>query len=193
VHFDPALAQPRDEFRVIEDHPSGGQRVVLEGRIDRNSEQRYRIEYDDGASCDPEFSVWLEGAPEPIGYVSGEHLVLPGNGFLYVIRRSNRSFEGREKWQIKEGALVEVEQALRYVGLSTRTLKAVALHQTEMPDSPVIANVPAGETVTVVVQRSDDQGRDWYLVRSRFGLVGWTSDSGYGDDRQFDALLFQGD
>lgn len=193
IHFDPALAEARDEFRVIADHPAGGQRLVLVGRLDRNSAQRYRIEYDDGPSCDPEFSIWLEGAAEPVGYISGEHLVLPGNGYLYMIRRSNRSFEGREKWEIKGGELVEVAQPLRYVGISTRTLKAIALRQTEAPGSTIIANVPAGETVSVVVQRSDTEGRDQYLVRSRFGLVGWVDDGGYGDDRQFEGLLYQGD
>ena len=91
VHFDPALASPRDDFIELPDHPAGGWRVLLAGRIDRNAQDRYEIRYDDGPSCDPTFTIWREGDEAPLGEFGGDHLVLPGNGFLYVIRRSNRS------------------------------------------------------------------------------------------------------
>lgn len=192
VHFDPKLGAARNEFEAIEDHPAGGYRTVLIGKIDRASAEQYRIRYDDGPSCDPTFSVWKEGAEEPIGEFGGDHLAIPGNGFLYVVRRSNRSFEGREKWAIRDGALVEIAQPLYAVGVATTTRKAVELRQQTRPDSELIANVPKGETVTVVAEQSID-GSDWYLVRTRFGLLGWTQDSGYGDERQFEAIEFMGD
>lgn len=194
VHFDPALAEGRSEFTAIEEHPAGGETLLLVGRFDRSKADRYRVVYDDGPSCDPSFTVYREGASEPLGSFGGEHLIVPGNGFLYVIRRSNRSYEGREKWEIRDGALVEVAQPLRYVGVQSRTLKAIALRQTQAEDATVLAQVPAGDTVTIVAHQEDSHsGRDWYLVRTRFGLLGWISDSGYGDDRQFEALQFMGD
>lgn len=194
VHFDPALAEGRSEFTAIEEHPAGGETLLLVGHIDRGKAERYRVVYDDGPSCDPTFTVYREGASEPLGSFGGEHLIVPGNGFLYVIRRSNRSFEGREKWEIRNGALVEVAQPLRYVGVESRTLKPIALRQSQADGATVLAQVPAGERVTIVVHQEDsDSGRDWYLVRTRFGLLGWISDSGYGEDRQFEALQFMGD
>lgn len=192
VHFDPKLALAHNEFEAIEDHPAGGYRTVLVGRIDRNDADKYVIRYDDGPSCDPTFSLWKEGAGEPIGEFGGDHLVVPGNGFLYVIRRSNRSFEGREKWAIHKGELIEITQPQYYVGVTTGTLKPVVLLQQPQTGSTVIANVPKGETVQIVVQQSID-GHDWYLARTRFGLLGWTEDSGYGEDRQFEDIQFMGD
>ena len=191
VHFDPALATPQDDFEQIPEHPAGGIRSVLGGRLSAGGE-RYTLRYDDGPSCDPTFSLWPEGGEQPIGEFGGDHVVLPGNGFLYVIRRSNRSFEGREKWAIQRGALVEVAQSHYYVGVTTPTLKALTLLQQPAAGSTPIANVPRGESVLVVLQQSVD-GRDWYLVRTRFGLLGWTEDSAYGEDRQFEGIQFFGD
>jgi hypothetical protein len=191
VHFDPALAQPRDEFEEIPDHPAGGYRTVLSGRLAAGGTV-HTLRYDDGPSCDPTFSLWPEGGDEPIGEFGGDHVVIPGNGFLYVIRRSNRSFEGREKWAIHKGALVEIAQSHYYVGVTTTTLKPVVLLQQPEAGSTVIARVPRGEKVLVVVQQTVD-GRDWYQVRTGFGLLGWTEDSGYGDDRQFEGIQYFGD
>lgn len=192
VHFDPTLDSPQDAFEEIADHPAGGYRTVLTGRIDRSSKDEFELRYDDGPSCDPTFTLWRKGSDEPIGEFGGDHVVIPGNGFLYVIRRSNRSFEGREKWAIHKGELIEITQPQYYVGVTTGTLKPVVLLQQPQTGSTVIANVPKGETVQVVVQQSVD-GQDWYLVRTRFGLLGWTEDSGYGEDRQFEDIQFMGD
>lgn len=192
VHFDPALAQPRNDFEEIPDHPAGGYRTVLAGRIDRGSKDEFELRYDDGPSCDPTFTLWRKGADEPIGEFGGDHVVVPGNGFLYVIRRSNRSFEGREKWAIHKGELVEIAQPQYYVGVSTATLKPVVLLQQPQAGATVMANVPKGESVLVVLQQSVD-GQDWYLLRTRFGLLGWTADSGYGEERQFEDIQFFGD
>jgi hypothetical protein len=192
VQFDPSLATASDEFIEIPDHPAGGFRTVMVGRIDRNSAARFLLRYDDGPSCDPTFSLWPEGADEPIGELVGDQVLMPGNGFLYVIRRSDRSFESREKWRVGEQGLVEVPQSQYYVGVTTTTLKAVTLHATPNAEAAVIASVPAKVQVQVVLNQTID-GHDWYLVRTPFGLVGWTEDSGYGDDRQFEALQYQGD
>ncbi len=191
VHFDPKLARPMDEFEEIPEHPAGGIRTVLSGRLVADGAE-YMLRYDDGPSCDPTFSLWRPGAEQPIGEFGGDHVVLPGTGFLYVVRRSNRSFEGREKWAIVDGALVEITQSHYYVGVSTKTLKPATLLQQPEAGSTVIANVPKGEKVQVVVQQSVD-GRDWYLVRTRFGLLGWTEDPAYGEARQFEGIEFFGD
>jgi hypothetical protein len=191
VHFDPALARPMNDFEEIPDHPAGGYRTVLTGRLVAGG-ARYRLRYDDGPSCDPTYSLWPEGGDAPIGEFGGDHVVIPGNGFIYVIRRSNRSFEGREKWAIHKGALVEITQSHYYVGVSTPTLKPATLLQLTDASSTVIANVPKGEKVLVVVQQTVD-GRDWYLVRTRFGLLGWIEDAAYGEERQFEGIQFLGD
>ena len=192
VHFDPALAVAKNEFEEIADHPAGGYRRVLAGRIERGSKDEFELRYDDGPSCDPTFTLWRKGADEPIGEFGGDQVVIPGNGFLYVIRRSNRSFEGREKWAIHKGQLVEITQSHYYVGVTTATLKPATLLQQPETGATVIANVPKGEKVLVVVQQTVD-GRDWYLVRTRFGLLGWTEDAAYGDERQFEDIQFLGD
>ena len=191
VHFDPVLAQPLNDFEEIPDHPAGGYRTVLSGRLVAKG-MRYTLRYDDGPSCDPTFTLWRKGADEPIGEFGGDQVVIPGNGFLYVIRRSNRSFEGREKWAIHKGQLVEITQSHYYVGVTTATLKPATLLQQPETGATVIANVPKGEKVLVVVQQTVD-GRDWYLVRTRFGLLGWTEDAAYGEERQFEDIQFLGD
>lgn len=192
VHFDPALASARDVFEEVPEHPAGGYRTVLAGRIDRGGKDEFELRYDDGPSCDPTFTLWRKGAAEPIGGFGGDHVVVPGNGFLYVIRRSNSSFEAREKWAIDNGELVEIAQPQYYVGVTTATLKALTLLQKPQAGVTAIAQVPKGEKVLVVLQQRVDD-RDWYLVRTRFGLLGWTEDSAYGDERQFEDIQFLGD
>lgn len=191
VHYDPARASPRDDFIELADHPAGGWRVVLVGRLGADA-QRYELRYDDGPSCDPTFTIWKEGAAEALGEFGGDHVVLPGNGFLYVIRRSNRAFEGREKWQLRDGVLVQLAQPQLYVGLDTRTRRELHLLQQPAEGAGPLATVPAGVRVRVVLQQ-ELAGRDWYLVRTPFGLVGWTRDDAYGEDRLFEDLQFLGD
>jgi|CXWL01.1.fsa_nt_gi hypothetical protein len=196
VHFDPHLASPKDQFEPIEDHPAGGMRLVLQGRLSAESRTEYLFKFDDGPSCDPEFTVWNAEGGKDDGYVgsfSGEHLIVPGNGYLYVVRATNRSFEGREKWAIEGGELKEVKQPFYYVGKETRTLKALELRAEPSDGSVILARLPKGETVTVVLQQSVEDIAAQYLVRTRFGLVGWTTDTGYGDDRSFEGLQFLGD
>ncbi len=196
VHYDARAATPKDTFEAIEDHPAGGMRWVLEGSLSADSSAKYRFKFDDGPSCDPEFTIWKsEGGADDgyVGSVSGEHLIVPGNGFLYVIRSTNRSFEGREKWAIEDGELKEVKQPFYYVGIQTPTLKALELHADTKAQSAVIARVPEGEMVMVVLEQPSESGAAQYLVRTRFGLVGWITDTGYGDDRSFRELQFRGD
>lgn len=192
VHYDPALASPRDDFIEVPEHPAGGWRVVLAGRLGGADAQRYELRYDDGPSCDPTFSIWKEGAAQALGEFGGDHVVVPGNGFLYVIRRSNRAFEGREKWQLRGGELVQVTQPQMFVGVDTRTRREVRLRQQPGEDAGALATVPAGERVRVVLQQ-EVAGRDWYLVRTPFGLVGWTRDDAYGEERAFEDLQYLGD
>lgn len=196
VHYDAAIAVPKNAFETIEDHPAGGMRLVLEGSLAADSRAKYLFKFDDGPSCDPEFTIWnAEGGKDGgfVGSVSGEHLIVPGNGFLYVIRATNRSFEGREKWAIENGQLKEVTQPFYYVGIETPTLKALEFRAEASEQSTILARVPKGEVVTVVLEQPSADGAAQYLVRTRFGLVGWTTDTGYGDDRSFQGLQYRGD
>ncbi|GMU44539.1 MAG: SH3 domain-containing protein [Xanthomonadales bacterium] len=191
VHYDPALATPRNDFIEDAGHPAGGWRVVLVGRIAADG-PRYELRYDDGPSCDPTFSLWKEGADVALGEFAGDHLVMPGNGALYLIRRSNRAFESREKWLLRDGRLTEASQSHYYVGLDTRARRELQLLQRPAADAGVLATVPPAERVLIVLQQTV-ASRDWYLVRTPFGLVGWVRDDAYGEDRLFEDLQFLGD
>lgn len=192
VRFNPAQGQAQDRFEAIEEHPAGGTRWIWRGKLGGGGAE-YEISFDDGPSCDPGFGVRRVGGAD-LGSIAGEHLVLPGNGAIYVIRRSNRGFAGREKWLVRDDEVVEAPQEAYYVGMATRALKPLKLRAHTDPASEVIAEVGAGDPVLVVLQQRQADGNFGpYLVRTAFGLLGWVDDPGYGEERHFEDLSYLGD
>jgi hypothetical protein len=100
----------------------------------------------------------------------GLRFILPGNGIIYVDGHMDTTFNERHKFEWKDGVFVEVKQPFLYVGLDSTTITSVILY-TERDYQHPVAQLPANSPVKVLLNVS---GTDDYLLRTPFGIVGWT-------------------
>lgn len=120
----------------------------------------------------------------------GLRFILPGNGKVYVDGHMDTNFNERHKFEWKDGAFVEVKQPFLYVGLDSTTIKSLVLYSERDFKNPV-AQLPTGSTVTVLLNVS---GTDDYLLKTPFGLVGWTKITTEAHNATvINGIYFQGD
>lgn len=140
-------------------------------RIDA-SDKRYAIIY--GYCPEPEFHFYKENDLSiSYGSISGLNLFLPGNGNLYTTGHVNSNFNLKRKFKFEENNIKEVEQPFYHVGKLTKTLKPLSLYKTkELKD--VVAKLPKDYNVEVLLAESSHEREGFYLIKTDFGLVGWT-------------------
>lgn len=141
---------------------------VLKTRIDQGKSEEVFIDYDPGPNVDPEIAVTRVGSAEPAGYVSGLNFYIPGTGAIYASGHTNNNFDTRRKYVLQGDRLVEVKQPFYWVGLESKAKKDLVLYSAK-DQKEVVAQLPKGSAVTVVL----NEGEDWYLLKTPFGLVGW--------------------
>ena len=171
ISYDPSISKVLNESLNLEyNHQGvGGVEIsrVLLTQIDRNSQERFFIDFDPGASTDPVFSIAPFPGKRSIGTIEANQLVLPGNGYIYSVARINKNFLERRKFAVRKGELIEIRQPFLFVGLDGKT--KVDLELRSQPSAgEVVASIRKGDEVRVVLY--DGQH---YLVRSAFGLLGW--------------------
>lgn len=171
ISFDPAISKIINK-RIDAEFNSqgiGGIEItrVLVTKIDRNKTDRYYIDFDPGASNDPAFAIFPEGRESVIGTIDADQLVLPGNGFIYSIARTNRHFLERRKYFVHDNKLIESKQPYLYVGLETKANIDFSLYASTT-GGDVVASIRKGDKISVLLNEGDS-----YLVRSSFGLLGW--------------------
>jgi len=133
--------------------------------------QEFLIVFDNGPSDDPCFHIQLAGQQSQengLITIRGNELILPGNGFIYAINRSDVNFEMKQKFKVEGQKIVEVKQAFYYVGIKGKTKKAITLYA-EKEQKNVVANLPVEYDVEVLL----NDGGDNYLIKTPFGLTGW--------------------
>ena len=161
---------------------------VLLTKIDRTKHDRYYIDFDPGASNDPVFAVFPEGGKFAIGIIGADHLVVPGNGFIYALARTNKHFLERRKYLIQDNKVIESKQPYLYVGLDTKANINFPLHAS-VTGGEIIASIRKGDKIFVVRNEGDN-----YLVRSSFGLLGWVHiHPGNQESAVIEGIYFAGD
>jgi len=172
-----------------EDEMGMGGTKLLKTKISSDGDY-YNIVFSWGPSADPEFSFYKDGQKEAIFYVAGLNLYIPGNGSIYVSGHTNNNFNERKKFTLKNGEFVEAPQAYYYVGLKTKTVKAITIYKNDNLTGSV-ANLPKDYSIEVLINK---QGTDLYLIKTDFGLTGWvkTGPVNYGDGA-IDGLFYAGD
>jgi hypothetical protein len=188
LSYDPALTKVLDEKMAVEDGAPDAQRLVST-RIDRENETRYFIDFDSGPSADPSFVITEEKTGVVLGSIGGESIIIPGNGFIYVSGRANRLHQEQAKYTIRDGKLVEIVQPFAYVGLKSKAkvpLKLLA----KKDEGEVIANVPAGDAVEVVLRDGEH-----LLIKTNFGLLGWWKANAnvMADNAEIEGIYYAGD
>lgn len=137
-----------------------------------NTNKKYAIVY--GYCPEPQFHIYdPNDLSTYYGRVTGEQLYITGTGSLYTSGHVNSYFNARRKYAFEENNMAEVKQPNYYVGLTTKTLKPLTLYATEELKERV-AGLPANYNIEVLLAKSTYERNGLYLIRTSFGLTGWT-------------------
>lgn len=148
---------------------------AIETKIHMDSEETYTLIYNLTCCCSWGFTIYKTAQPdEPIGRIIANQLFIPGNGNLYSINRIGTDYLVRKKYTLEDGALKEVKQPLNYVGIKSKTLRPIKIYA-EKEMKTVIASLPADYEVEVLLSDKEFGKNKLYLMRTNFGLVGWTT------------------
>ena len=153
VAYDAKLSEVVDKPLPLEEGAPEIRRLIAT-QVDRQAETRYFIDFDPGPSADPGFVITEQKSGKVVGSIGAESLAIPGNGFIYATGRANRLHLERQKFAIRGGKLVEVEQPFSYVGMRSKAkveLKLLA----KKDGGDLVANIPAGDDLEVVLRDGD--------------------------------------
>jgi hypothetical protein len=162
---------------------------VIKTRLIPSSPIEYLIQYSAGPSADPSFIIYRLDADSAVWItdIPCLNLYVPDNGQLYSSGHINNYFDTRRKYAVYPDSIVEVPQPFYFVGIETVTLKPVTLYS-NIELTNVVAVLPTNSPTYVVASRDD-----YFLVRTPFGLFGWTRiEHGYGPVT-FRDIYFAGD
>jgi hypothetical protein len=158
--------------------------VVLKAMLDAKNPEIYTVLFQPGLSNDP-FFIIRRGNRE-IGSLEANELILPGSGIVYTTGHTNKFFDERRKYQLKDGKLREVKQPFLHVGLQTKAKSAIVLYSST-DYRQVLTTLPKNTEVEVLVANGKN-----YLIRTPFGLTGWWKNDS-GKETPFENLQYQGD
>lgn len=164
---------------------------LIRTKIDKNSNNYYIISYNPSCCCSYGFTIYKDNSPnEIIGIIHSARLFIPGNGSIYADGRMWSNYNKRQKFIIKEDTIQEIEQPFKYVGLSSKTLKTINIYSDK--DLKIqIASIPTDYEIEVLL--SDNETKDLYLVRTSFGMVGWTKLIGnQGKSTEVEGIFYWG-
>lgn len=167
IAYNPRISTVLNKERTGEDL---GIKIIdaITTRINAADKTSYAIEYDEGMSVDPGFTIYKVGnEPIEIGSFSATEIIIPGNGNIYLSGHTNNMFNTRRKFKLVGNKFIESKQPFYYVGLETQTNEAITLYASqEMKTS--VAKLGKDSKITVLL----NEGKN-YLIKTSFGLVGW--------------------
>lgn len=183
---------PTNDPQYSDDDMESDNVKVMETTLDVKSKERYIIVYSPGLSADPAFIFYKKSKPEKACFsVGGLGLYLTGNGTFYVTGHINNTFDIHRKFKIENDSILEVKQPFHYVGLKTKTNQPITLFA-DKEQKEIVAQLPSGCNIEVLL--SDTEEDFTYLIKTEFGLIGWTHfDMIFQKDIQIKGLYFRGD
>ncbi len=134
-----------------------------------------KVYFSNGPSEDPVFCI-VNSQNREIWSYGTEYMCINSNGIIYVSASTNHMFNTHRKFKIEGETIKEVKQPYVYVGIKGKLLKPIKLYSKKDRQGHLIATLPKGYTVEVLLAEddvSDDMEPMNYLVRTSFGLVGW--------------------
>ncbi len=165
--------------------------LVLETCLETDCKEKYMVFYTPGLSADPAFYIFNKSnADSAIIGIGALHLYITSNGNFYIDGHTNNTFNTRQKFNISDGVIKEVDQPFYYVGLKSKTKIPVTLYSDEKMTVEV-AKLPAGSPLEVLLADKYEDFR--YLVKTPFGLTGWIQFEMVYLDDQIEGLFFCGD
>lgn len=161
-------------------------------KIDSKSEQKYAIVY---STCPgPEFIIYDSTNPDKIiGVINADHLYINGSGSIYS-SGGEGTFDARKKYVLKNGKIEQVNQPFYYVGLKSKTLNPINIYDSKNLETKV-ASLPANYNIEIILsEQAFNETEALYLVKTEFGLVGWTKlKAGQYKAIDIEGLIYKGD
>lgn len=160
---------------MYDDGMGGGNEVIMKVKVNRNVNTYYYVLFTTDPSCDPSFRFVSESG-EYTGSIDGYEIYITGSGSVYAVQRVNAAYEMKKKYKLTDGKFTEVEPEFYQIGLKTKTLKMISLYSDEAMTKK-LAVLPANYDIEVLLAKNSDQFsmKNKYLVKTAFGLVGWTN------------------
>lgn len=167
---------------------------AIRTKIDAQENTSYIVDYDEGFSVDPGFTIYREDGKKLtlIESFSGLQLIIPGNGNIYVSGHTNSMFNVRRKYKLTGSSFTEVRQPYYYVGVESVTNADITLYEsTDMAKE--VAKLSKGTKITVLLNKGK-----YYLIKTPFGLTGWYYMSheypiGVHEKSELEGIYFNGD
>lgn len=165
--------------------------LIMTTKID-NSDKEYAIIY--GTCPEPDFEIYeANNRKKYYGSVSGDELIVPGNGFLYRSGHVNSNFNQTQKFEIQNEKLLEIQQPFYYVGLQTKTLRPLKLYA-DKGETQVVAELPTGYAIEILLAENAGQYEAYYLAKTPVGLVGWLKiRAGQYESLDVEGIFWNGD
>lgn len=167
--------------------------LAIKTKID-NTDNYYYIVFTEGPSFDLGFEFYTQNK-QYLDNVPGSALYIPGNGFVYSAGHNNNTFYQRRKYAISDNKFKEIVQPYYYVGLKTKTLKPIVLYS-DKNLRHIVAELTGNEDVEVLLAEKIEKNSTvlMYLLRTPFGLCGWTKLNGlqYHSD-EVEGIFYKGD
>ena len=192
VSYDPAITQllsawGDEEPRARREDVYEDMQRLMVTQVDRTKHERYLVYFYDGASNDPAFFLFNEKTKQKIGAIGTDYLLLPGNGFIYAIGRTDKFHLEHRKYMIRDEKIVEIQQPFLYVGVESRANVQISLKSVKT-GGDIVATIPKGDRLFVVL--SDDKH---LLIKTSFGLLGWFEVRGNRENPEIEDIYFDGD
>ncbi len=127
-----------------------------------------------GLSEDPTFYI-LNSQNKQVWSYGLEYMCVNSAGIIYVSGNAHHMFNTHRKFKIKGESITEVKQPYLYVGINSKLLKPAKLYSQKDRKGNVIANLPKGYKIEVLLATQEGNNQKNYLVKTAFGLVGWLS------------------
>jgi len=155
---------------------------LIRTKIDRNSNKYYIISYNPSCCCPYGFYIYEDGNPNKIiGELEVARIFIPGDGFVYSDGRMWNNYNKRQKFSIANDTINEIKQPYSYVGLKSKALRDIKIFN-DKNLKMLIATIPKDADVEVLI--NDKSQENLYLLRTDFGIVGWST----VESRQYEAV-----
>lgn len=143
--------------------------------------KKFKVVYSSGPSADPYFELYPiskkgKQGDRSVLAVGATTLYIPKGKNVYSEGWCNTMFNERRKYTHNGTGFIEAKQPYLYVGLKTTVQplgseqKPLVLYADKSKQTRV-ATLPVGSEIEVLLHEQ----KEWYLVRTSFGLVGWTN------------------
>lgn len=164
---------------------------LFETKLKTDSNDKYIVDFSEGASGDPQFKVYRNENNKLIyiGYEFGLELTIPSDGYIYISGHTNNMFNKRKKFIIESDHINEIKQPFYYVGLESKALEDVDIFS-DINMSNAIAHLVKGTPVSVMLNYNEE----YYLIKTDVGLLGWIKiPSGIREETKIEGIYFAGD